>query len=357
MAQEVRNERASPEETLHQALNEIALEMCSKLDAARPPREPSNHSRNNWCSEAHHPCLKNLVHCRIDWKERQQMDLDGRWRTEEGTDKEWKVKKWLGDIGFEITQSQRYFSTDDPGLEEFQHLHLSGKIDGASPLNRELPEPFGHLKEVPAEVKTVNPNYWNTTRTIEDIKRHPKFWINKIPTQLNNYLLFFKSPGGFLIIATFGKRLRILPMLFDRELWEYDRARIEKVNAHVEAGTYPPPMPFDATICGMCDFDHICAPLKSKDNLVEISGLEEMELEHYLELEEWKTKFMELHMKLIGKMDKPGKYFGKEAIVNDIEISTKRSIRKKCVGMPKELKEPYMEDYELIQTKIKRVGE
>jgi len=295
------------------------------------------------------------VHCRVDWKDRQTMDIDGRWRVEEGLDKEWAVKKWLGSIGFELSQSQRRFSTDDEGLEKYKHLHISGKIDGLNPLNRVLPEPFASLKEVPAEIKTTSPHYWQSTQTIDDLKRHPKFWINKIPSQLNIYLVFNSCPGGFIILATFGKKPRILPMLFDPELWEHDKSRVEKVNAHVEAGTYPEPIPYDATVCGMCDFNHLCAPLKSTD-IIDESEVNEMELQVYKDMEEQAKQFKEMHAALIGNMEKPGKYFGKSAFVGDYEINTTKSIRHKYPGIPKEVKKPYEVTYELIQTKIERIG-
>jgi len=349
------DKKVNKEEILYTNLNEIAAEMSARLDAERPPWEPRDHSQNNWSSEVHHPCLKSLVHCRVDWKQKQGIDLKGRWRVEEGIDKEWAVKKWLGDIGFELSHSQKRYSTDDPGMEKFKHLHLSGKIDGLCPLNRALPEPFSKLKEVKAEIKTVNPNYWESTKTIEDIKKHSKFWIQKIPSQLNNYLFMDNSPGGLLIIASFGKPLRILPMLVDQELWEYDMNRIMKVNAHVEAGTYPEPIPYDSTVCGMCDFNHLCAPLKSTD-IIDESEVNEMELQVYKDMEEQAKQFKEMHADLIGSMEKPGKYFGKSAFVGNYEINTTRGMRKKYPGIPKELKKPYEVEYELIQTKIERIG-
>lgn len=342
------------EEILCLSLNKVVAEISARLDEERKPWPPSDHSQNNWSSEIHHPCLKNLVHCRVDWKERQSIDIDGMWRVKEGIDKEWFVKKWLGDVGYELSQSQRRYSTDDPGMEKYKHLHISGKIDGLCPLKKKLPEPFGKLREVPAEIKTVGPHFWNSTETIIDLKRHSKFWIQKIPSQLNNYLVMGNAPGGFLIIATFGKKLRILPMLFDPDLWEHDRRRVEKVNAHVKAKTYPEPIPFDATICGMCDFDHICNPLRAT-GVVEIPETDEYELQMYLELKEQKAQFTKMHAELIGTMEKPGKYFGQEGFLNDIEIKTKKSMRAKYPDIPKEVKEKYREDYELTQTSIERI--
>lgn len=342
------------EELLYLKLNEIATEISAKLDDERKPWPPSDHSLNNWSSEIHHPCLKNLVHCRVDWQQRQSIDIDGMWRVAEGIDKEWFIKKWLGNIGYELSQSQRRYSTDDVGMEKYKHLHISGKIDGLCPLKKKLPEPFSRLREIPAEIKTVGPHFWNSTETIEDIKTHSKHWIQKYPSQLNNYLVMGNAPGGFLIIVTFGKKPRILPMLFDEDLWEYDRRRVEKVNAHVDAKTYPEPMPFDPTICGMCDFNHICTPLKST-GIIEIPEVNEIELQMYLELKDQAVEFNKMHKELVGNNDKPGKYYGKSGFVGDVEIKTKHSPRSKFPGIPKEVKEPYREEYTLIQTTIERI--
>ncbi|MBA7630991.1 hypothetical protein ES703_38518 [subsurface metagenome] len=348
--------RATAEDRLHLELGNLAVEIGSKLDSERPTKEPHDHSRNNWCSELHHPCKKFLVHCRLDWRKRQQMDIDGRWRVEEGTDKEWVVKKWLGDIGFELTQAQRYFNTDDQGLERYKTLKISGRIDGMVDVRGRLPAPFDKFKELPVEIKSVSPHYWNSTKSIEDIKRHPKFWISKIPSQLNTYFVFKDWPGGLLILVTFGKKPRLIPMLFDRELWEEDSRRVRSVNAYVQKKKYPPPMPFDATVCGMCDFDHLCAPLKASTTLVEIGAIDEMELEIYLDLKEQNKQFTEMKAKLIGTKDKPGKYHGKDGLAGDIEIKTTR-YPKKVFEVPDEEKQKYrIEDEEVVKTTIERIG-
>lgn len=350
----MKDETERTESPLYLGLNSLALEISSKLDAERPERSSRDHSRYNWSSEYHHPCKKFLVHCRLDWKKRQGIDLDGRWRVEEGIDKEWMVKKWLGNVGFEITQSQAYWNTDDNDLLEFKALRISGKIDGMVATNGKLPVAFQSVKEVPVEVKSTSPHFWDSTKTIEDIKRHSKFWISKIPSQLNTYFVFTHSPGGLLILCTFGKRPRIIPMLFDKALWEEDCRVVKSVNYHVRMKKYPEPMPFDPTICGMCDFDHICTPLKTT-GLIELNTVDEIELEMYLELKDQKKQFDDLHARLIGKKGKPGKYHGKEAMAGNIEIKTTR-YPKKTFSVPDEIKQKYRDkDEEVVKTTIERI--
>jgi len=349
-------EKLEDREKLLQEMTVVAMEMGAKMDAERQPWSPSDHSRYNWASEYHHPCKKYLVHSRVDWQQRQQIDVRGRWRTDEGISKEWEVKKWLGSVGYEVTRSQEKFNTDMKGLEQFKSLRISGKIDGASPLNKNFPPPFERLREVPAEVKTVSPHYWNSTATIEDLKRHPKFWIQKIPSQLNTYMVFMRKPVGLLIIATFGMKPRILPMLFDPELWEADSIMAKSVNYYVRMKKYPEPMPFDPTTCGLCSFNHICKPLESSGTLVEIGGVDQVELEIYLELKAQRDQYNKMKAKLIGTKEKPGKYHGKNALQDDIAIKTIK-YPQKAFKYPDDVKEKHrVEDKEIIKTTIERIS-
>jgi CRISPR/Cas system-associated exonuclease Cas4 (RecB family) len=343
-----------PNEALLSTLTEVAAEMSAKLDAERAPWEPSDHSRSNWAREIGHPCKKHLVHCRVDWRQKQPIDTDGIWRVEEGLRIEWEVKKWLGNIGYEVTKSQRKFTSEDPGMEEFAGLCLSGKIDGMSPLHRKLPDPFSKLREVPIEVKTVNPNYWDSTQTLDAVKHHRAYWIAMIPDQLNVYLKFSRAPGGILVLVTFGKKPRFLPMLFDPDLWARTEATCLEVNRHVKAKTYPQPIPYDPSACGMCDFNHICQPVKTT-TMTEIAPSEIFILREYLERKEARDRFEELHATLIGNGKKPGRYHGKEGIIEDIVIKTERQARK-TYEVPKDVKEKFRgPDSEVIITTIERM--
>ncbi len=344
------------EKQLQLQINELSLEIGSKLDAERPAKGRSFRSKFNYASELPHPCKKFLVHSHLDWRKRQIMDLDGRWRVEEGIDKEWAAKKWFGNAGFVVKESETYFNTDDPGLEQYKNLKISGRIDGVVQVTKELPEPFSKFKELPIEIKSISPHYWASTKTVEDLKRHSKFWIQKIPSQLNIYFMFRGWPGGLLVLVTFGKRPRILPMIFDESLYLRDSKMALSVNEYVEKKKYPPPMPFDATVCGMCDFNHICTPLKPTDSTISLGDKDKFELELYLETKEQNEHFKRMHAELIGTKDKPGKYFGQSAFIEDIEIKT-TSYMKKKFDVPKEEKEKYrVDDQKITSTKIERIA-
>ena len=167
--------------------------------------------------------------------------------------------------------------------------------------------------------------------------------------------MFRGWPGGLLVLVTFGKKPRILPMIFDKDLWIRDSKMALSVNEYVEKKEYPPPMPFDATVCGMCDFNHICTPLKPTSVTVGLNDADKFELELYLETKEQNEHFKRMHAELIGTKDKPGKYFGQSAFIEEIEIKT-RSYMKKSYEVPAEEKEKYrVDDQEVITTKIERI--
>jgi len=347
-------------EQLFTASSALAMQIMASLDDYRQRRNTDrwDHSANNWASQIHHPCLKQLVHKRVDWAEEALPDINSLYRFEEGNDGEDLIKEKLVKVGHGLQESQLRIT-----IPEYQ---ISGKIDGIYPLpdDFELPTGFETIKKAPTEIKTIGPHFWESTKTVKDLLSHPKFWIQGIPSQLNLYLHAMKLPFGFLILKTFGKRWRILPMMFDEELLHADLMKAKAVNEHVAAETYPEPIPYDSSICGLCGFLDIksCHPLRATGH-VEVTEGEAAELGLYCDLKEKykaiKKHFDDWHAQLVGDAKTPGRYYGQVAIQDDIEISTQVQNRKRVMEEKKEefdvVKAPFMEGYELIITKIDRV--
>ena len=327
----------------------LAHEIGARLDAERQDsRPPHDHSKSNWASQVGHPCKKHLVHCRLDWREKQPMDLDGGYRVEQGSRDEWWLRKALGDVGFEVVGAQEYFHIEE--------LAVGGKVEGKV----RRPGTPGHVR---IEIKSINPRYWESVRTVGDMAEHRAWWIRGYPSQLNCALFHWKEPFGLFMLTTFGKRPRILPFLYDEARMEGDAAKLRDVNAHAAAGTYPEPIPYDPQICGMCDFSHLCQPPRATE-MREIPAGEVPILHQYVELEEWHERYLEARATLIGTADKPGRYYGANAIVEDIQVSSSVQRRTFYPETPEEVKrqikklqEPYAEKREITITTIERVGQ
>jgi hypothetical protein len=342
-------------------LSLLAAEIGSKLDnfiAGPPDQEPWDHSANNWASEIAHPCELHLTYKRTRWREDRRMDLDGSWRVKEGQDQEKRTKALLDEVGFTMVKAQTRVTIPE--------LKISGKIDGMIETPDRYKKLFRGIREIPVEVKSLNPTYWPTTRTLWDIKHHPKFWIRKHPSQLNIYIAGWNIPGGLLILKTFGQRPRILPMALDLELLTRDYAMAAKVNRNVEAGSWPAPIPYERDTCQMCGFNAICPGGLHATEFLPVEQSETVLLEHYLELQEAaksaKAAFEEIKENLIGDEEKPGRYYGQNAIVNDIEIKSGKQNRKEvklteeAEARINEIEEPFIKRKEIVVTTIKRTG-
>lgn len=338
---------AGPESELLAGLGELAMQLEAALDAEilGSPRAPYNRSATNYASEIGHPCKKNLVHCRLDWDKKRPMDARAMWRMKEGIEFERRIRAQLSTIGFELVENQASFTVPSHKIR--------GKIDGLAPIpgRIKLPEIFKGLRSIPAEIKFISPQIWPDLKTVEDIRTCRGWWIRKYASQLNIYMVPRQHPAGLFILGTASQRPRIIPMAFDPILAEHDLLKIEDVNKHVEAGTYPEPIPFEAQVCEMCDFNHLCTPLRSSWATVEITPADSIALEAYLEAKkryDEVNKIYEAYKKeLIGNGKKPGRYLGQNALYADIEISSK-TIHRKGYSV---------DETDYVQTTIERIGE
>lgn len=325
-------------------LTSLSNEILNKMDVDRPPQAPRNHFENNWASEIHHPCKRCLTYCRLNWEDRQPMGIEGRYRVEEGNKQEKVVRHMLEEVGFDVILNQASF--------KWPEYQISGKTDGA--IHLKLPN--NQVQVCPLEITTVQPWFWESTRTIEEVKNHPKFWINRKPSQLNTYFFMQNLPGGFLIIKTFGKRPRILPMLIDYELGEHDIKTCEEVNLYVAEKEYPDRIEYDHIVCGMCGFSHLCQPVTTT-NLIEMPEQLIPHLKRLCDLQPYIDEYEYLKNYLIGDNKKPGYLRGKNCIFEDIVITSKPIITRHIKNLPPKTKERYTVKTKSIKTTIvKRAG-
>ena len=296
---------------LLQETNEIAYTISAKMDAERPAWEPSNHSAANWASEANHPCDLFLTYCRLNWADRGIMDLEGRYRVQDGKRYEWMIRRDLEEIGYEVLHNQAAF--------RWAKFQISGKIDGQI-----APYVGYQYKTLPFEIKTMGSFLFQKIARAthaRELVENPIYWINKIPSQLNIYLLLMGQPAGLLILKTQGVKPKILPMLLDFDLADQNMERLIKINEHVAQKTYPAPMQYSKKICDRCDFKHLCLPVPTQESIdisLEIKGM----LHEYWDTKPIVRRHVAIKKQLIGNQDEPGILHGKNLIIDDFEISS-----------------------------------
>lgn len=337
----------SKQELTLRQLQEIAYDIGNRMESTvetkRDKKGPEYHSDANRASEIGHPCERFLVYARMRWEERKQKDVRTIARLNAGTAMEEEVESWLLKSGYKVTLQQKSTTWDK--------YRITGKIDGfiAGPNRRKWP----------IEIFSVMPWFWDSTRSIEAIKKHPKYWIRRKATQLNVYLVLENQEGGFLIIGSFGKLPRVLPMMLDFDMAEGHIQKCIRVNEHVEAGTLPDRIEYASDVCGLCDFDHICMPLQYASNIQEISAADYAELIKYLELRSTVEEYNELERKLIGTKDAPGVFYGANALHREVEITT-TTWGTKALRMPPAVKHlmnrKYQQTVRASRTTINYIG-
>jgi hypothetical protein len=232
-------------------LQEICYQITNKMDHSRSKGRTASRKISNWASELDHPCLRFLVYSRVNWKDRKLPSTETEYIFEEGKDGEKKLRSMIEAEGYEIVMDQQYF--------DWTKYQISGRTDGF--LEFEIPD-HNFKGRAPLEIKTVAPYLFKLMTSIEEIKESKSYWMRKAISQLNIYMLMAGYEYGFLAIKTYRLRPRILPMLVDYELGEKCIKKCEEVNHYVAKGILPDRMNYDPAICGLCDFDHKCAPVK-----------------------------------------------------------------------------------------------
>jgi len=315
-----------------QNLETFASETLNRMDDLRARERSVSKRKDNWASDLFHPCLRYLVYSRLRWKDKKLPDVDLIYRFEEGNEVEKRVRRYLSDIGVEIHLAQQYFSWDK--------YQIVGRIDGKIKINGD------HL---PVEIKSISPYFWESTKTITDIRDHKSLWMRRIIAQLNLYLLMDNSEFGFLVLSTFGKRPRILPMQIDLEIGEQCIQTAERVNEFVELKETPKAIPYDSGVCDRCAFEHVCLPLKTTkfDGTIDPEYYKKL-LRHY-ELKPDAKEF--------DKLDKDIKkqFRGQNIISGEFKIESKE-YEIKFYNVPDEVKSQYAEKKSAIRMSITKIG-
>lgn len=309
-----------------------------KIETYLKGKRSSHHPAGNYAYNAGHPCERHLVYCRLNWQEKTLPELKTLLIFREGNLHEEAVIKLLMEAGIRTIETQRPF--------ELPAIELRGRIDAQTDLNDD-----GQL--YPTEIKSMNPFDWERINGVEDIKNSSKPWIRSYVTQMQLYLLGMnKEHGVFILKNKLTGQLKFIYCDLDYEYAESEWKKLERVNAHVKAGTYPDRIT-DRTICQYCDFKHICLPDEASEALKFEDSPEILELlEERDRLKDAAKSFEQVDEKLrqIWKVTEDGTYL----VGGKFQVQIKTQERTQY-AIPPELKEKYAEKIPVTITKITKL--
>jgi CRISPR/Cas system-associated exonuclease Cas4 (RecB family) len=268
----------------------------------------------NRASDAGHPCERYLVLCRTNWQDKTLISVETQFIFDGGNMIEELAIKELRDAGVEVIEQQRAF--------EWKEIELTGHIDGKVLIPDEGIFPL-EIKGL-AGYGGLEPDekgYFH----IQQFLKSSKSWVRKYAAQMTLYLMMDENEeeGIFYIknkptFYPISGRLRL-----DYDYAEQLVKKLERVNAHVKAGTLPDQID-DVEECQHCDFYHICLPEIRRDAL-EITTDPELQkqIDEWMALKPTVSEFKKLDDILKKKLTGTEK-----AIVGDYLITGKEIPRK-----------------------------
>ena len=204
---------------------------------------------SNWASKLGHPCLRHLVHHRLDWDKAQKHGVELELIFNGGKVLEQAIAKpYLERAGYEIVEMDRPIQTMDN--EIFRKANINGRLDFIC-----RKDGF----EFPVEAKTMAPHIFNKVESIEDLLFSKHVWHRQYPGQLMMYLLGKNYEIGMFILIN---KVNFEPKhIWIHQDYTYAEELIQKatrVNEFVAKREYPDRINYDPSICGKCEFADIC---------------------------------------------------------------------------------------------------
>lgn len=202
-----------------------------------------------------HPCDRYLVWRSTRWQEQQAVEPTLLAIFREGNLHAPDIYARLESMGFKIQREDEKTKQWEPA----PGVRLSGRIDG------KILGFKGHRFEpsLILEIKTTSPYTFDALNTIEDVKKNRAYYIRGYVDQCTLYCVLEERPRGLLIFKNkLTGMLKAIPFELDYDRAEWLIKRAERLQPMVDKKIDPPPIDFDAKVCGECAFNHICFPDK-----------------------------------------------------------------------------------------------
>ncbi|KKN10500.1 hypothetical protein LCGC14_1035850 [marine sediment metagenome] len=293
---------------------------------------------SNWASKLGHPCLRHLVHHRLDWDKTEKHDVGLELIFNGGKVLEQAIAKpYLERAGYEIVEMDRSIQTTDN--EIFRKAQINGKLDFIC-----RKDGF----EFPVEAKTMAPHIFNKVESIEDLLFSKHVWHRQYPGQLMMYLLGKNYDVGMFILIN---KVNFEPKhIWLHQDYTYAEELIQKatrVNEFVAKKEYPDRINYDPSVCGKCEFANVCLGDidRTEAELVTDAYWPEM-LEEYLQLKK-QLKPLKSRYEELDEMIKK-RFEGVEKAIVDNFLVTGRWIDRKSFTV--EAKRSWRKDVREIES-------
>lgn len=255
-------------------------------------------SQANRCSVLGHPCTAYTYYDRtVPGDQRREINAGLAQIFDEGREQERIIQRDLLEMGYDVSQQQ--------GSLTWPAYNISGHRDfkiskGGSPVVR-------------CEFKSVNPYIFDKLNTVEDVRTHHMFFIQKWYSQTVLYLLLEgqKTYWLFLKNKTSG-RIKCLVFQWNDQMWEDAEALIkkaERINKLIQIGEKPTA---DEKIsnpddCARCEFFTACLPelnfgLAAKVLTDELAAEMQAKLDRHATLKPFSKEYEELDEELKGEI-------------------------------------------------------
>ena len=217
-------------------------------------RDLGPYPKNNPTASDLSPCPRETSLAILHWQERPPFNVDIAARLEVGRDSEPQIVAKLIRCGILVVEQQSMYSLTNKAGRTI----LRGKIDGKV----ELPD----RRRIPFDIKTMNPNAFNQTDTVDDLYAHPFFC--KWPKQVLAYEYMNNIETGFLLLDNLLGQWKFIevPMDWNRmdSIIKQCEAAVDAVEAVMsgrqEEDVLPPYHP-DPAVCMKCwAYKRLCTP-------------------------------------------------------------------------------------------------
>lgn len=299
----------------------------------------SKYARYNLILSDINDCDRCNVYGVLNWEDKKSFTIDSVAAMEEGNRKEKVVISDLLSLGYDVRLQAEI--VEIKGINGVPMAR--GKIDGKIRV--------GDMKiDVPFEIKSMDKYTFDPIKSIEDFEKKP--WLRKYLRQIKMYMYGNNIEYGFFILE-YRNRWKLLPVYLDYGECESILKMLERAYEHIKNKTYPDRIPYDQTICGMCNFQHICLQdvINTPAELIDNQEFADT-LDRHEELKPLSSEYEKLHKKVKSAMGDTDK-----VIVNSRYLLQNVPSQRTSYEYPDDIKKQYAVKKPVNRLVIQRLGE